>query len=63
MSADNYFLVRPVGDRWSVTLEFASDEEPSAADHPRATVFDDKVAAIEFANSQYAEYGTVVADV
>lgn len=59
MSADNYFLVRPHGDKFVVTMEFASCEEPSPIDGTNVPTFDTRLEALDYAHSQWAEYGVV----
>lgn len=68
MSSDNFYLIRRAGDRYAVSMEFASDEEdaehpagrldfPQPIDSPRIAWFDDHTAAVDYAFSKYSEYG------
>lgn len=66
MSADNFYVVQPWQDRFAVTMEFASDEhERTPRDLDRAVhagharLFDTPEEALDYAASQYAEYGVV----
>lgn len=75
MSADNLYLVRraagPDGDRFAVSMEFASsfwddeldsyvDTRSTPIDDPRVVWFDSLDAACEYAGAEYSEYGVHV---
>jgi hypothetical protein len=56
VSADNYMLIRKDGDRYAVTMEFASDDEPGPLrdSDPRYDTFGD---ALKAAGEEWTEYG------
>ena len=56
MSADNYMLVRKDGERFVVTMEFASDREPGRI-LPGDRRFDKLEDAMSYANGVRTEYG------
>lgn len=68
MSADNMLVCSPVGDKWWITQEFASDEtmRPVASHNWKLGPFDTKEAALLAAfdeeNKDYYEYGTTVCE-
>ena len=55
MSSDNYMLIRKVGQRFGVTMEFASDEVIDF--EKRARWFATADDAIRYASGEYTEYG------
>lgn len=70
MSADNYLLVRPFGlyllvrpfgDKWTFTMEFASDDTALSAPDDRYGVWDTRTdalyAAHQYASENIVEYG------
>lgn len=69
MSSDNYFLVRPWGDKFVVSMEFASDDKDHANEPVELAfglgmtrVFADQEAAENYAFGEYAEYGVSYVD-
>jgi hypothetical protein len=74
MSSDNYYLVRRVGERFLVSMEFASNDDvegrlasaivavntPRPIESEAVRWFDSESEAVEAAGKHYAEYGVVV---
>jgi hypothetical protein len=61
VSADNYYLVRPDGLQFVVTMGFESDDnEPAISE--RDSRFDTLADACRFAFGEYSEYGVTIAD-
>lgn len=70
MSSDNYFLIRRVGGRFAVSMEFASDANvfdqvppclsgSTPIDSPRIIWFDDLNLARDYTFGEYTEHGVV----
>lgn len=64
MSADNYMLIRKIGGRFAVTMEFASDDEPGSVQYEpdedgimQTRWFDTAEDALTYARSEWTEYG------
>lgn len=59
MSADNYLLVRPNGDKWEVVYGVASNDYQKVE-----STHDTKLEAIEAAQKEdYTEYGIKISDI
>lgn len=57
MSADNYYSVRRVADKWYATMGFASDEGEVYPDVDKDQSFNSFEEAYDFADSDWTEYG------
>lgn len=62
MSSDNYILVRKKDNLYYVSDESASSDEPSPIGEGWCEVFGNKEEALDYAYSQYSEYGVRFVD-
>jgi len=60
MSSDNYYLVWHRDGAFYVTMEFASSDDPADFDTDFADKFDTYEEAMDYAESEYSEYGVLV---
>lgn len=57
MSSDTYHLIRQRGDKFYLSMQFASDDAPMPIDARHDACFDSLDAAVRASANEYTEYG------